>query len=65
MTKTPKYKKQIEENRETITKMLSGADTVKRLNNLNWVRHEISYTEPRTLFIFRTKNKHHIWTIIP
>lgn len=50
MTKTPKFKKQIEENRKTISKMLSGADTVKRLNNLNWIRHEISYTEPRTLF---------------
>lgn len=50
MTKTPKFKKQIEENRKTISEMLSGADTVKRLNNLNWIRHEISYTEPRTLF---------------
>ena len=39
MTKTPKFKKQIEENRKTISKMLSGADTVKRLNNLNWIRH--------------------------
>lgn len=57
MTKTPKYKKQIEENRETITKMLSGADTVKRLNNLNWVRHEISYTEPRTLFYIPNKEQ--------
>lgn len=30
--------------------MLSGSDTVKRLNNTNWLRHEIAYTEPRTLF---------------
>ena len=50
MTKTPKYKKVIEQNRETITKMLSGDDTVKRLNNLNWLRHEIAYNEPRILF---------------
>lgn len=57
MTKTPKYKKQIEINRETISKMLSGADTVKRLNNLNWIRHEISYTEPRTLFYIPAKEQ--------
>lgn len=57
MTKTPKYKKQVEENREKITKMLSGADTVKRLNNLNWLRHEISYSEPRVLFYIPTKEQ--------
>lgn len=57
MTKTPKYQNQIEANREKITKMLSGADTVKRLNNLNWLRHEISYTEPRTLFYVPTKEQ--------
>ena len=57
MTKTPKFTKQIEENRETITQMLSGAGTVKRLNNLNWVRHEISYTEPRTLFYIPNKDQ--------
>lgn len=57
MTKTPKYKAIIEQNREQITKMLSGADTVKRLNNLNWLRHEISYTEPRTLFYMSTKEQ--------
>ena len=57
MTKTQKYKKQVDQNRETITKMLSGADTVKRLNNLNWLRHEISYTEPRTLFYVPNKDQ--------
>lgn len=50
MTKTPKLKTHIEQNRQTISCMLSGADTHKRLNNVNWLRHELSYTEPRTLF---------------
>ncbi len=50
MTKTQNYKIRIEENRQQITNMLSGADTHKRLNNINWLRHELSYTEPRTLF---------------
>ena len=59
MTKTPKFKKQIEENRIKITQMLSGADTVKRLNNLNWVRHEISDTEPKMLFYMPTKQQLH------
>lgn len=47
----------IEENRKTITKLLSGADTTKRLNNLNWIRHEISYTEPKTLFYIPNKEQ--------
>lgn len=50
MTKTQNYKIRIEENRQQITNMLSGADTHKRLNNINWLRHELSYAEPRTLF---------------
>lgn len=29
---------------------LTSAERTKRLNNLNWLRTEISYTEPRTLF---------------
>ncbi len=41
---------QIEQNRKKLTEMLSGAGTFKRINNLNWLRHEMSYTEPRTLF---------------
>lgn len=57
MTKTPKYKNQIEENRLIISRMLSGANTVKRLNNFNWLRHEISYTEPRTLFYLSAKEQ--------
>lgn len=37
--------------------MLSGTETVKRLNNVNWLRHEISYTEPRTLFFVPNKEQ--------
>lgn len=53
MTQEQKKKKirdQIAQNRDAISKMISGADSYKRLNNLNWLRHQISYEEPRTLF---------------
>ena len=62
MTKTQKFESPIEQNRMVITKLLSGAGTVKRLNNVNWLRHEISYTEPRTLYysMFRIKTSNHI-----
>ena len=49
MTKTQNYKIRIEENRQQITNMLSGANTHKRLNNLNWIAHELS-TEAEILF---------------
>ncbi len=49
MTKTPKLKDIIEQNRQTITKMLSGSDTTKRLRNLHWIRDELS-KETKTLF---------------
>ena len=49
-------KTRINENRDKITAMLSGAGTTKRLNNLNWLRHQISYAEPTTL-IYLPKNK--------
>lgn len=52
MTKSDKkrvLKNRIEENKIEISKMLSGVGTHKRLNNLNWLRHQISYEEPRTL----------------
>ncbi len=52
-----KDKEIIEENRKIITKLLSGSDTTKRLNNMNWLRHEISYTEPRTLFYIPSKEQ--------
>lgn len=47
----------IEENKELITSQLSGASTVKRLNNLNWIRHELSWSEPRTLFQMPAKEQ--------
>lgn len=49
MTKTPKLTTRIEENRKEITALLSGIDTIKRLNNLNYLRHQISVVEPEAL----------------
>lgn len=48
-TKTLSVPEQIKKNRELISSQLSGSN-IKRLNNLNWLRHEISYTEPKILF---------------
>lgn len=52
-----KDKERIEENRKIITSLLSGAGTHKRLNNVNWLRHELSYTEPKTLFYIPNKEQ--------
>ncbi len=49
MTKSPSLIKRIEENRREITTLLSGIDTIKRLNNLNFLRHQISVSEPESL----------------
>lgn len=49
-TKRLSVPEQIEQNKQIISKQLSGSN-VKRLNNLNWIRHEISYTEQQILFI--------------
>jgi hypothetical protein len=40
---------QIEINKGTIYEQISGSN-ISRLNNLNWIRHEIAYMEPHTLF---------------
>ncbi|MBQ0013525.1 MAG: Fic family protein [Proteobacteria bacterium] len=52
-----KNKRIINKNRDTITAMMSGTETVKRINNLNWLRHEISYVEPSTLFYLPKKEQ--------
>lgn len=39
----------VEQNKRIISGKLSGSN-IKKLNNFNWLRHEISYTEPRILF---------------
>lgn len=57
MVKVLKVQFLIEQNKTTISKMLSGSDTHKRLNNVNWLRHELSYTELRTLFYVPTKQQ--------
>lgn len=48
-------KQKIEDNKNIISDIFCHAESTKRLNNLNWLRHEISYTEPRTLFYIPTK----------
>lgn len=57
MTKRDQQKTHIENNKVLISKMLSGSNSLKRLNNFNWLRHELSYTEPRTLFHMPAKNQ--------
>ena len=52
-----KLKRKIETNRAIISNIFSDAESTKRLNNLNWLRHEISYTEPRTLFHIPNKEQ--------
>ena len=46
----------IEQNKSLITKMLSGSCT-RRLNNFDWLRQEISFSEPKTLFFMSTKEQ--------
>ncbi len=51
-TYTPKalsVQEAVELNKKVISSKLSGSN-IKRLNNLNWLRHEISWTEPHILF---------------
>ncbi len=60
MTKADKkmtLKLRIANNRGLISRMLSGADSCKRINNLNWLRHQISYEEPRILFYMPKKEQ--------
>ena len=46
----------VEYNKDLITKMLSGSCT-RRLNNFDWLRQEIAFTEPKTLFFRKTKEQ--------
>ena len=46
----------VEQNKRIISGKLSGSN-IKKLNNFNWLRHEISYTEPRVLFWMPTKEQ--------
>ena len=50
MTKTYDFKTQIELNRKLIENLLFSANSHKRLNNLNFLRHEIAFVEPKVLF---------------
>ena len=46
----------VEYHKTVITKMLSGSST-RRLNNFDWLRQEISFTEPKTLFFMSSKEQ--------
>ena len=50
MKQTKLLKSQIRYNCAVLNEMMAGFDSTKRMNNLNWLRHEMSYTEPLTLF---------------
>ena len=39
----------VEENKTIISRYISGS-SIKRLNNINWLRHEIAWNEPHILF---------------
>ena len=57
MTNYKKLRQKIENNKFLISDIFEDSESTKRLNNLNWLRHEISYTEPRVLFQIPTKNQ--------
>jgi Fic family protein len=46
----------VEYNKDLISKMLSGSCT-KRLNNFDWLRQEISFSESKTLFFRSAKEQ--------
>lgn len=48
-TVTISVQQQIERNKNVIFEQISGSN-IARLNNLNWIRHEIAFSEPKTLF---------------
>ena len=56
-TQTPKIRALIESNRAEISRLINGADTVKRLNNVRWIRRELEDTEPRALFYIKGKDQ--------
>ncbi|MFQ6778221.1 MAG: Fic family protein [Alphaproteobacteria bacterium] len=49
MSKTQSLKNTLLSNKTKINDLLSGANTVKRLNNLNYLCQQISFEEPKTL----------------
>ena len=54
-------KQVINVQRKELTSLMSGVDTCRRLNNVNWLRNEISFTESVTLFYMpRSQQKMHL-----
>lgn len=50
MSNTPDLTKVIKANRDIISDMMAKADMPQRLNNMNWLRQDLSYAESMTLF---------------
>lgn len=50
MKQTKVLKSQIRYNVAILQELVAGFGAIKRMNNFNWLRHEMSYTEPITLF---------------
>ena len=50
MKQTKLLKSEIRYNSAILNEQMASFDITKRMNNLNWLRHEMSYTEPITLF---------------
>ena len=50
MKQTKVLKSQIRYNVAVLQELVAGFGAIKRMNNFNWLRHEMSYTEPITLF---------------
>lgn len=56
-SKTPKIRTQIEANRLEISQLLSGPNTVKRLNNMYWIRRQLENDEPLALMPIKGKER--------
>lgn len=56
-SKTPTVRTQVESNREEITRLLSGSNTVKRLNNMYWIRRQLEHNEPLMLMPIKGKDR--------
>ncbi len=50
MKQTKVLKSKIRYNTAVLKEQMADFDITKRMNNFNWLRHEMSYSEPITLF---------------
>jgi len=57
MKRNNTLKSEIRYNCSVLNEQMATFGTTKRINHLNWLRHEMSYTEPLTLFHAPEKKK--------